>query len=116
MSDQTITLPITGMTCANCVATVEKGLRKLDGVEQVAVNLATEKATVTFDASKLQKADLIKQVERVGYGVVEAAEEEMEDAERAARQAEVEKQQHLLTVGLIFTVPLFVFSMLRDFG
>jgi len=116
MSEQTITLPITGMTCANCVATVEKGLRKLDGVEQVAVNLATEKAIVTFDASKLQKADLVRQVERVGYGVVEAADEELEDAERAARKAEVAKQQHLLIVGTLFTVPLFVLSMLRDFG
>src|SRR5687768_11576914 len=113
MAEQ-ITLPITGMTCANCVATVEKGLRKLDGVQEVSVNLATERASITFDPAKLDKTRLIDRIKLVGYGVVEAADEEMEDAERAARQAEVEHQQRLLLIGAIFTIPLFLLSMLRD--
>ena len=48
-----LTLPITGMTCANCVATVERNLKKLDGVNTAVVNLSSERATVDFDSSKL---------------------------------------------------------------
>jgi P-type Cu+ transporter len=48
-----LTLPITGMTCANCVATVERNLKKLDGVQSAVVNLSSERATVDFDAAKL---------------------------------------------------------------
>ena len=44
-----VTLPITGMTCANCVATVERNLKKQDGVEGAAVNLSSERASVTYN-------------------------------------------------------------------
>ncbi|NLH09085.1 MAG: copper-translocating P-type ATPase [Chloroflexi bacterium] len=110
-------LAITGMTCANCVATVEKGLSKLNGVLDVSVNLATEKARVRYVPGTLTRRDLIDRVELIGYGVVEVDEgEEPEDAERAARQAEIRKQWTRLIVGAIFTIPLFVLSMARDFG
>ena len=110
-------LAITGMTCANCVATVEKGLSKLDGVLDVSVNLATEKAKVTYVPGEVTRRDLINRVEMIGYGVVETEDgEELEDAERAARQAEVRKQEVRLLVGAIFTIPLFLLSMARDFG
>ena len=59
MSERQTSLPITGMTCANCVATVEKGLRKLEGVEDVQVNLATERATIKFNPELLNEQDLI---------------------------------------------------------
>src|SRR5512135_2390512 len=64
-----ITLPITGMTCANCVATVERGLKKQAGVQTAAVNLSSERATVTFDPASAALPDLIGRVERAGYGV-----------------------------------------------
>ena len=81
-----LTLPITGMTCANCSTTIERNLRKLPGVGEANVNLATEKALVTYVPGQLTRRDLVKRVELTGYGVVEAAdEEEREDAERAAR-------------------------------
>jgi Cu+-exporting ATPase len=112
-----IDLAITGMTCANCVATVEKGLKKLEGVLDTTVNLATEKATVTYVPGQVNRRDMAKQVERIGYGVVEASSEEgMEDAERVARVAEVNRQERLLLVGVIFTLPLFLLSMARDFS
>ena len=44
-----ITLPITGMTCANCVATVERSIKKVEGVNQAVVNLSSERATVEFN-------------------------------------------------------------------
>ena len=64
-----LTLPITGMTCANCVATVERNLKKLDGVNSAVVNLSSERATVDFDTTKLGLAEMIARVQRAGYGV-----------------------------------------------
>jgi Cu+-exporting ATPase len=64
-----LTLPITGMTCANCVATVERGLKKQEGVQAAVVNLSSERATVTFDPAEVGLPDLITRVTRAGYGV-----------------------------------------------
>ena len=64
-----LTLPITGMTCANCVATVERNLKKLDGVNTAVVNLSSERATVDFDSAKLGLTEVIARVQRAGYGV-----------------------------------------------
>jgi Cu+-exporting ATPase len=177
-----LTLPITGMTCANCVATVERNLKKLDGVQTAVVNLSSERATVEFDAARLRLPDFIARVNRAGYGVATGEAEliikrladdndarrlekaltnlegvldgqvnfttekarvkyvptiisqaelrravaaagfeavelggEAEDAEAQAREHEINEQRRLLIIGLIFTVPLFIFSMLRDF-
>ncbi|GAP06836.1 copper-(or silver)-translocating P-type ATPase [Anaerolinea thermolimosa] len=178
-----VTLPITGMTCANCVATVERNLKKVNGVQTAIVNLSSERATVEFNPALVQLTDLIGRVERAGYGVatgeadllirrlsddndarrlekvlssiegvisaqVNLASEharvryiptvvsqadlrkaissagfetvetgnEVDDAEARARQEEMNHQWRLLTIGLIFTIPLFLFSMARDFG
>jgi Cu+-exporting ATPase len=68
-STRTVTLPITGMTCANCVATIERGLRKLDGVEVANVNLASERASVEFDPVRLAPQALVERIRRSGYDV-----------------------------------------------
>lgn len=178
-----LTLPITGMTCANCVATVERNLKKLDGMQSAVVNLSSERATVDFDEAKLGLPDVIARVNRAGYGVATGEAElvikrlsddndarrlekallklegvldaqvsfttekarvkyvptiitqaelrravssagfeaielggQAEDAEAAAREHEINEQKRLLIVGLIFTVPLFLLSMGKDFG
>ncbi len=178
-----LTLPITGMTCANCVATVERNLKKLDGVQSAVVNLSSERASVDYDSAKLTLPDFIARIDRAGYGIAtgeadlvikrlsddndarrlegvlsklegvmeaqvsfttekarvkyiptmitqaelrravssagfEAVElgGEAEDAEAKAREHEINEQRRLLIIGLIFTVPLFTFSMLRDFN
>ncbi len=64
-----ITLPVTGMTCANCVATVERNLKKLDGVESAIVNLASERASVDFDPTRVTQDDLVQRIRRAGYDV-----------------------------------------------
>ena len=68
-NNQQITLPILGMTCANCVATVERSLLKVDGVDSANVNLSSERASVAFDPLKTGLKDLITQVEHAGYHV-----------------------------------------------
>ncbi|MBN1666403.1 MAG: copper ion binding protein, partial [Anaerolineales bacterium] len=178
-----ITLPITGMTCANCVAAVERNLKKVDGVQVANVNLSSERATVEFDPGLAGLADFLARIERAGYGIAtgeadllvqrlsddndarrlerhlaelegvvaaqvsfaterariqyiptlisqseirqavrasgfEAVETgaSSEDAEAEARRREIAQQRHYLIVGLLFTVPLFLFSMGRDLG
>ena len=68
-----ITLPIEGMTCASCVRRVERSLTKVPGVRAANVNLATEKATVTFDPARSTAADLRSAIEKAGYTVGEQA-------------------------------------------
>ncbi|WP_309571982.1 heavy metal translocating P-type ATPase [Deinococcus sp.] len=64
---KTIELEIGGMTCAACVGRVERGLKKVDGVQDATVNLATERATVTFDPAVAAVPSLIRQVQDTGY-------------------------------------------------
>ncbi len=113
-----IELPITGMTCANCVNTVERALnKKVPGILEATVNFATEKATVKYIPGVVSRAEMVAAIERAGYGVVKAAsDEELVDAEKAARDREIAGQTRKLWVGVIFTLPLFLFSMARDFG
>ncbi len=178
-----VTLPVTGMTCANCVATVERNLKKVGGVESAVVNLSSERATVDFDPSQTGLDELIGRIQRAGYNIatgeadllvrrmsddndarrlekalsqlqgvravnVSFATErarveyiptlvsqaelrkavaevgfeavdvggQSEDVEAQAREAEIRQQRHFLIVGLIFTIPLFLFSMGRDLG
>ncbi len=111
-----VELPITGMTCANCAATIERALKRTDGVLAASVNFASERATVEYVPGALTRADLVRIIRHIGYDVVEAQEEEPEDAERAAREAEIARQKRLLALGLLLSAPLFVLSMARDFG
>ena len=64
---KTVQLGVQGMTCASCVARVERGLGKLDGVVEASVNLATEKVRVVFDPARTDTAALLGAVEKVGY-------------------------------------------------
>lgn len=178
-----VILPITGMTCANCVATVERNVRKMEGVNDVSVNLVTEKATIGYESDKLEVQRIIERIERAGYGVsvvesvfhvpqlddpadavrlekslkrVEGIREvnaiitltslkvtyiptlistneiiskivtlgfkaipvatEGADEETQSRQRETVQQKRLLITGIILTLPIFLFSMARDFG
>ena len=178
-----IGLPITGMTCANCVSTVERNLKKVNGVQNARVNLSSERAAVEYDPNLAEVSDLISRIQKAGYdvatgeadliiqrmsddndarrlekslrgleGVLDAQvnftterarvkyistiispaeirrgvsaagfevvdfDEDVIDAEQIARQKETDRQRRYLIVGLIFTVPLLLFSMGRDLG
>jgi Cu+-exporting ATPase len=65
---RTVTLKVTGMTCAACSNRIEKALNKMDGVE-ANVNLAMEKATVKYDPAKQSVADIQTKIVNLGYGV-----------------------------------------------
>ena len=113
---QQLTLPITGMTCVNCAATVERALCRTEGVAGASVNYATERAIVELSEEGATFEDLSVAVERVGYGVLQADPDELDDVEAAARRRELEDQTRKFWIGVGFAGPLFILSMARDFG
>ena len=61
------TLALEGMTCASCAIRIEKGLKKVPGVKDANVNLATEQAAVTYDPTQTTLEQMVQKVEAVGY-------------------------------------------------
>ncbi len=70
-----LTLPITGMHCANCAVTIERVLGRLEGVGKVSVNLASERAFVTYDPQRSQQSEIVRQIRKVGYDIALAQAE-----------------------------------------
>ncbi|MFY0759816.1 heavy metal translocating P-type ATPase [Metabacillus dongyingensis] len=98
MSDKKeTTLQIAGMTCAACAVRIEKGLKKIDGVEDASVNFALEKSKVTFDPSRSNVNQLKEKVESLGYKVVtEKAEFDISGMTCAACANKIEKRLNKL--------------------
>src|SRR5206468_2939379 len=94
---------------------LEKALLKLEGVIDAEVNFANEKARVRYVPTVISQAEIRAAVLKSGFEAVELGGD-TEDAEAKAREHEINEQRRLLIIGLVFTVPLFVFSMARDFG
>ncbi|MEH6944547.1 heavy metal translocating P-type ATPase [Bacillus sp. JJ722] len=86
------TFNVTGMTCAACSTRIEKGLNKMEGVEQANVNLALEKSTITYDPDKVKPEELQQKIEKLGYGVsMDVAEFNITGMTCAACSTRVEK-------------------------
>ena len=65
--EQQLTMPVLGMTCANCVATVERNVKKIKGVSDAAVNFSTEKVTVSYDPAQVRPQAMIERVVNADY-------------------------------------------------
>ena len=101
------TLDLQGMHCASCVARIERSLKKVAGVEEAAVNLATNRASVTYDPAQTSLAALIAAVEKAGYGATPVTETRPKEAEAPGRDAAL-----LNLVGAAaLTLPVLVLSM-----
>ena len=178
-----LTLPITGMDCANCAAAVERNIKKVSGIDEVNVNFSTEKAIFTSTEREGVVEEVISKIQRAGYDVAKGEVEILvegldsdqdslaleknlqeqdgitlvgvnwvsgkaklqyiptlisltdisgviqksgfravvisdgdQDAEEQARQKEFARHKRELILGLVFTIPLFLLSMARDFG
>ncbi|GCE10603.1 heavy metal translocating P-type ATPase [Tengunoibacter tsumagoiensis] len=127
-----ITLALEGMTCASCAMRIEKGLKKVPGVTDATVNLATEIGTVTYNPSETGIEQLVQKVETVGYkaspiqqpsaipvpdeaGPLSAglvASSLPPEEERALRkQAELLRKRNLLLMGVVLSLPVAILSM-----
>lgn len=107
MAEATVeTFAITGMTCANCSARVEKELKATEGVLEANVNLATEKATVQFDET-LTAENLIQRVEAIGYGAIlfDDAHKQKIEQEKAAH---LKKMKRDLILSAVLVAPLMI--------
>ena len=118
---QTHTYKIKGMHCASCASIIERTLKKSGDVESVEVNYGTEKAKVTFDASKVTPHELSKHIEPLGYtlDVPQTAQEMgMSENEHAAHlglnQTKKEKLAELadMRTKVLSAIPLAVFSII----
>ncbi len=102
---------IGGMHCAMCAAAVEKSLRQVPGIGEVSVNLASEQATVAYDAGRAGPEEMRKAVEKAGYrylGTAEAAGEE----EARERAAELRLRLRRVVVGFATGLPLMAAMLL----
>ncbi len=106
-------LGVQGMTCASCVARVERQLGKVDGVLEASVNLATERATVTYLPASASIGQLRAAIRDAGYEVREAEDTAgTHDAQQEARAAEVRHLRRAVQFSAAFAVPLLLLAML----
>jgi Cu+-exporting ATPase len=111
-------LPVTGMSCTNCAANIEKTLNKdLPGVIKATVNFASERLFVSYLPSQIGIDEIVARVKELGFDLV-LAEDGMDEAdvEEIARNREIKDQKQKFFVGAAFALPLFLLSMSRDFG
>ena len=72
MGEDNVTLPVTGMSCANCAMNIERALNKVPGIKEARVNFASEEATIVFDGAKVQVKDVVDKIQDAGFGVATA--------------------------------------------
>lgn len=113
--DGQVDLTIGGMTCASCANRVERALLKQAGVATAAVNLAAERATVSYDPQVVAPSDLVQAVENAGYTaapIIPTVSPDRQAAEQDAQKAaEFAALRNRLVLAGVLTLPVFVLSM-----
>jgi len=104
-------LPIVGMTCASCSQHVEEALRKLDGVLEVNVNLATERATVEYIPSLVGMDEFRRAVAEAGYEVGALPEEGVPKEEVDEAQLKMKAARFRMLVAWAFTIPIAIWML-----
>ncbi|MDR3342042.1 MAG: heavy metal translocating P-type ATPase [Treponema sp.] len=110
-NNSTVTIPIGGMTCAACAQRVEKAIRKMEGIEIVSVNLATEKATVTYHPQKVRVSAIKETIEKAGYQALDISKTNAADEDRARKQQEIRTLWTKFIVSAVFSLPLLYIAM-----
>jgi len=109
---KTLTLPVDGMTCASCVLRVEKALKKVEGVADAAVNLASEKVRISFDPSRVSIDRLQAAVADSGYTLkIPGAASARAGDESVNKDGAYRQLRNELVFSAILTVPIMVLSM-----
>ncbi|HPD33340.1 MAG TPA: heavy metal translocating P-type ATPase [Candidatus Kapabacteria bacterium] len=111
---ETIALPVEGMTCASCVRRVEKTISKFEGVSNVSVNLATERATFSYDKDSVNLEEIARAVEDAGYKLhlPEKTKNKQDILHQNSYENEIKKD---LIISAVFSIPIFLISMLMMF-
>lgn len=120
MAEQTlnqIDLDIQGMTCANCVRRIQTKVSELEGVNSVAVNLATEKAAISFDPNKIPEANILELITDLGYKptIIEPDNKINSKKIEEERRKDLQDKKIAFIISLILSLPL-LFPMIDMFG
>ncbi|MGQ4834169.1 MAG: heavy metal translocating P-type ATPase [Candidatus Asgardarchaeia archaeon] len=107
---RTALIKIGGMHCASCVKTIEVAVKELPGVFDVAVNLATEKAKVTYDPNVVNMDDIKKAIEEFGYIFLGVEGEESLDIEKVAREKHLRDLRNKLIVAWSLGILSFILA------
>ncbi len=131
-SESRAVLDLEGMTCASCAMRIEKGLKKVPGVKDASVNLATEQAAVIFNPTQTNLEQMVQKVEAVGYKATPQVASSQQPAQGTVisetpgspmisitqedelsrrRQAEIVRKRNLLILGIVLTLPVVILSM-----
>ena len=114
-----VNLAIEGMTCASCSAIIEKVVGKLDGVERVAVNLATNTGVVDFDPEVIGVDEIITAIQDAGYGATVKVEialgSEAVDVQAEQRAKAYRAEVRMFWFSVALSVPLFIIAMVPPF-
>ncbi|MCU9810906.1 heavy metal translocating P-type ATPase [Paraclostridium sp. AKS81] len=104
---------IGGMTCASCAKAIERAVNKLDGIEDINVNVATERATINYDISKLKLTQIRNTIEKAGYKVLEKSESKNEnlDEDKLIKEKEMKTLFTKFLVAVGFSIPLLYIAM-----
>jgi Cu+-exporting ATPase len=111
---ETVALAIEGMTCASCVRRVEKAISTFSGVSDVSVNLATERASFSYDKETTSLQDIAKVVEEAGYELILPQNTEVPENAPPTNHYEDELKKDLI-ISAAFSIPIFLISMLMMF-
>lgn len=106
-----VTIPIEGMSCAACASRIEKVLSQLNGVTMASVNLATEKATVTYEPEKIRLSEIKQAIAQAGYKALEIEGRQAIDEDRQRKEQEIKKLKSSFFVSALFSLPLLYLAM-----
>lgn len=106
-----IELTVHGMTCAACSKAVERVTKKLDGVKESSVNIATEKATISYDPSKVRLSQITKAIEKAGYEPITEENKETVDEDQQRKEREKNTLFKKFITAICFAIPLFYIAM-----
>lgn len=111
-SDDLLELQVYGMTCASCVAGIEKGVGKLPGVIEISVNLMTEKAKVKFDCHVTNPRRIVEEIESLGFNAIMANTTKDAQLDSLSKVREIQEWQSAFIECLFFAVPVFFIAMI----
>ena len=108
-------LGVDGMTCASCSSAVERALKKLDGVSEASVNLATNRAAFSYDPAKVKLAQVREAITKSGYTPLDLATEDTRDAEQEKREKALRLMRLRLIIAIVFAAPILYIAMAHMF-
>ncbi|MDF2531835.1 MAG: copper-translocating P-type ATPase [Clostridia bacterium] len=111
VENKEIAVPISGMTCASCAKAVEKAVGKLDGVESVTVNFATEKALVHYNPKLVRLSEIKQAIAKAGYKALEIENKDTIDEDKLRKEKEIKTLWTKFIVSAIFSIPLLYIAM-----